>query len=719
MKTPTKDVALSIVLSGMLALALLVFLAIGREDTFFLFAAENGITLEGIKNLFINNTKTELILCWCFATAVLFALTVIIKRIPKCFFKKLYRYRYLFGVIIIALCVLFELSGSSLSWFSLVFPSMQGKTSTLFRTYNPMRSDEFVLNSIFAVSQEKNPGQAYSYFSDIVRGTRTDMFIIYGQPVWHYGIIFRPFQIGYLLFGSSKGLSFFWCARLVMLFLVTFDFGMFLTEGKKKLSLCLATMTALAPVVQWWFAINGLVEMLIFGQLCVLMLNRYMQEKPGYKRILYSAVFFWSGGCFALVFYPSWQIPFGYVFLSLMIAVIIMNRKMFTWSWKKDFIPLLIIILIWVLLIGGLLLKSRDTISTVLNTAYPGNRIFTNKLTIRRLFAYVYNIFLPFIDLGTNVEESVFIDFFPLGIILSAWYMIRYKRKDPFLIAMNSCSAIMLAIYLLPVPEWVLRITLLSIVQSTRALIAISFLNLLILFRVFALKQEEWTLPQRLGVTVVYPAVAILIAVHAFSEIKTTWLMILIMAVVLAGGIFLLSYNNKERMMNLALTFVIVIFAFCGGLVNPVQKGIDFLLENPLIETISTVASEDDGKWIVEGTPFWGDNLPLLGGAPTINSTNVYPNLQLWAKIDPDMEYEEIYNRYAHIPIEFTDTDETSFTLIQADLFEVKLNINDLKKLEVSFVLSINELENYSSSNVSFEKLSSYDGWSVYRVIYR
>lgn len=720
MKKSLREHTLLLAGSCILAVILLVFVRIGTQGSFFLFPLEDGITKDAILNLFGTMTKSELCLYWLIATAFCFVLFTIIRKLPKTFWDQLYRYRYAVGILVIAFCVIFELSGSSVSWYSLVFPEMQGNTDTLFRTYNPQRSDEFVVNTIFAIAQEKNTGQAYSYFSDIVRGTTTDMFLVYGQPVWHYGVLFRPFQIGYLLFGSSRGLSFFWCARLVMLILVTFDFGMLLTEQKKKLSVCLAVMTAFAPIVQWWFAINGLVEQLIFGQLCVLTLNRFMQQQSGWRRVLTAVLFFWSGGCFILIFYPSWQIPFGYAFLALMIAVVLKNRKSFTWSWKKDLPAVLIVAAVWALLLGGILIKSWDTIQTTLNTAYPGKRTCTTKLTLRNLFAYIYNLFLPFIDTGANPEQAVFIDFFPLGLLLSLWYGIKEKKKDILLILMNLCAVILLLIYLLPVPELLLKITLLSRVQPTRALIAIGFLNLLILLRVFALKQGNWSVIERIVMAVLYPAAAILIAKNAYPEITTTRTMLAGMIIVFAGGILLLTFCKNEKVMNTILVSCIVLFAFCGGLVNPVQKGIDFLLDCPLAEEIASVVEEDSsGKWIVEGTDFWGGNLPLLGGAATINSTNVYPNLEQWAKLDPDGENEEIYNRYAHITMDLTDSEETSFTFVQADLFEVTLNAEDLQTLEVSYILSLNELEPYSNETVTIERIRTCDRWYIYQVTYQ
>lgn len=60
--------------------------------------------------------------------------------------------------------------------------------------------------------------------------------------------------------------------------------GMLLSGGDKRLAVSGAFLVAFAPVVQWWFAINGLVEMLVFGQLSVLLLQKYMTDTRTWVR---------------------------------------------------------------------------------------------------------------------------------------------------------------------------------------------------------------------------------------------------------------------------------------------------------------------------------------------------------------------------------------------------------------------------------------------------
>ena len=117
-------------------------------------------------------------------------------------FNFLYTYRLPLSIGLIIVAVIFQIHGSSLNELNLF-----GVThKPLLGVSRPVRTDEYVVNTMFAFSQYINN---FAYFSDIVRAVPTDMFIIYGQPVFDIGMIFRPFLIGYLLLNQGQGLSFF------------------------------------------------------------------------------------------------------------------------------------------------------------------------------------------------------------------------------------------------------------------------------------------------------------------------------------------------------------------------------------------------------------------------------------------------------------------------------------------------------------------------------
>ena len=200
----------------------------------------------------------------------------------------IFKHRYKIVLFLFIICIAMELNGSSIAmWSQYISAGNNVDTGTIFGVPRAIRSDEWSLNTPMALSQYYNYSGSFPYFSDIVRGTATDVFLVYGQPVWDIGVIFRPFHWGYLFMDPGRGLSFFWYGRLIALFIVTFEFGLLITKNNKRLSLISSLLVSLAPIVQWWFAINGLVEMLVFGQLAIIMINKYINSENYLKKIIY------------------------------------------------------------------------------------------------------------------------------------------------------------------------------------------------------------------------------------------------------------------------------------------------------------------------------------------------------------------------------------------------------------------------------------------------
>ena len=99
-----------------------------------------------------------------------------------------YRLRYVLSGIFLLLCVLLEVHGSSIGMYGkfLDHPELQ---SIIVGVPRQIRSDEYIVFTPFAFSQYFTN---FSMINDIVRAAPTNMFIVYGQAVWHLAMIFRP-----------------------------------------------------------------------------------------------------------------------------------------------------------------------------------------------------------------------------------------------------------------------------------------------------------------------------------------------------------------------------------------------------------------------------------------------------------------------------------------------------------------------------------------------
>ena len=167
---------------------------------------------------------------------------------------------------------------------------------------------------------------------------------------------------------------------------------------------------------------------------------------------------------------------------------------------------------------------------------------------------------------------------------------------------------------------------------------------------------------------------------------------------------------------------VICLSFLTGALVNPVDYGTDALFESNHYKHIGEIVEKKpDGIWIVQELSIIYNNIPISAGAKTINAVNTYPSLETWHKLDPNNQSYDIYNRYAHILIDLVVDNHTpsSFELKTSDSFVVHLNINDLEKLNVTFIESVADLDKYSNDHVTFIKMYEDGKYKIFKVEYK
>ena len=336
-----------------------------------------------------------------------------LKNIARLISIYIYSYRYLIAVCVVLLGVALEINGSSLGCWELFVPGGEHGNIILGNS-RLIRSDEWTVSSSMLASQYS---AGFPYFNSLYRAAPTDMFIVYGQPVRDIAVIFRPFHWGYLFLPLAKGVSCYWVGKAVALILVSFEMGMLLAEKRKSLAFLFTVMVCLAPVTQWWYAVNAFPDMLIYGQLAVLLVYYYFTSNRYCIRIIIAIAFAICCGAYALVFYPAWQIPFAYIFLILAIWAFFKADKVF--HWKKD-VPIWVIsFFILIVGLGYVLFKSLDTIQAVMNTAYPGARCETGGGGLQWFFGYPGNLLFAVkekADYGIVAPEwSVMFDLFPIG----------------------------------------------------------------------------------------------------------------------------------------------------------------------------------------------------------------------------------------------------------------------------------------------------------------
>ena len=394
----------------------------------------------------------------------------------------IFNHRYVIALIIFILCVLFKISGSSIGLWD-VQMNLDKDTGLIFGKSRPIRSDEWATLTPFFKDQIEG---GFKYFNSNIRATNTDVFMIYALPVKCIFQIYRPFLLGFMLFGFERGLSVFWCGRFIILFLISLELFMLITKKNKLLSTIGAIMITLSPMIQWWFAINGIAEIFIFGESAIILLYKYLNTTDFKKRLIYLFLVLICAGGYVLVIYPSWQVPMVYVFLALAIWVILENKKDIKIT-KKDIISITITLIIFAGSMLYILKTSSDTIKTVQNTVYPGARFEVGGGQFNKLFTYLSSFFFVFKQTGlgaSNVcEEALMFSLFPVGIILVIRNMVINKKKDILSICLLVAYIFLVSYCIIGFPRILSKITLMSNSQSSRTMLAVGFIDLLFLIK--------------------------------------------------------------------------------------------------------------------------------------------------------------------------------------------------------------------------------------------
>lgn len=620
--------------------------------------------------------------------------------------------RWILGGVLFILCVVLQLHGSSIGLYAdfLGHPELN---DVLLGKNRPIRSDEWNIFTPFAFSQYYNN---FSMLSNIVRGTATNMFITYGQAVWDVAMIYRPAQWGYLFLSPGAGLSFFWMGRWIILFLVSFEFSWRILAKDKKLSVCYASMMAFSPLVQWWFSINSIVEIIAAGQAMVIFWQMYLSEERKTHRIIYGTALLWSIGIYIMGLYPAWQVPFGYVFLALLLWVSYQNKNALCYI-RKDvlfWIPGLFLMLAPIL---HVIYISWDVIQITKATEYPGARFelggnWPSSLSWTCL--YSISLFLPFKDIAlpNNCELANFFSLSPLGLFLF-FYLSYKKRIDSLMLILTVMSIILVFWALYGFPAWLAKISMMYNVPTHRAKTAADFINLLLLYRGAYLINVYNLIPTRLLKVFIACIIATLttfcIWQYAPDYITPKHALISMIVITVSASFFLTNITHE------CVIWTTILMIAIGGTVNPLAKGTNSVFAQPIGHKIAEITSKDNSPWIVECEL---RNYPIIFGAPTINSVNTYPNLTCWEKLDNGIN-RHIYNRYAHIPVQLINQDSSlEFNLIGPDAFYVKLRPSDLNLLGVKYILTKNMLESLSTNYVSLNKIYEDHDFRIYEVEY-
>lgn len=622
----------------------------------------------------------------------------------------LIKWRYLVALVVFAVCVALNLHGSSINEYNKLFVNYDQyeSESVVLGKSRGVRSDEWLVHAPYYMSQQYNN---YEKDSDFVSLEGQDMIVGYNAPVADVTLIAKPFTWGYVLFGNERGLSWYWCSKLILLMLVTFELCMVVTRKNKKVSLLGMFLVAFAPAVQWWF-VPHMVDVFFWGMaVFVLAYHFFMSEK--WLRVLWMILLPLAVITFVLALFPSLQISVGLLMLALFIACMVRDRDKITFK-KKDIWRIVVMGLFVLGVLGYTIWTSKDAVKALYSTVYPGKRVaLGGGAGVKALFTDLTSFALPFkeITYSNSSEVSTFIHFAPIFLML---YPVIWKKmkKDKNMMVGNVllvCVIVMVVFMLVGFPELLAKITFFSYINRMDMAYGLAATIFTIWGIDMIWKKKLFTWKQILGVLAIYGFLYVCF-VGADELTYFGWKYYLAaIAVLLILGYLMLSGHQKTFLIGM-----IALVLVSGATVNPIARGVSALFDHPLEQKIKEIASEDKDAYWLSVNNIILQQVGIANGAKMLNAVNFYPDFEKWKLVDEDGEYKDIYNRYAHISVALTDKDTEYAVGATPDLITIKLNCKDVLKWPVKYLVSVGKLE---SCTDNFEKI--YDDTEGEHYIYR
>lgn len=647
------------------------------------------------------------------------------------FFRFLIEKRYVVCVILFVVLVVFQISGSSINMIDAYTGenAANGDVSRLlFGHPQAIRSDEWGVNTEYHLAQV-NSEEFFPVINKQIGMDGQNMLLACNSPVWHISLIGKPQTWGYFFLGASRGLSWFWWFRFFALLLGSYEMGVILSKGKRKLSVFLAAAVVFSPLYSWWYS-TTLFDLAISGQWLFVGFY-YFFFASEYRRKLAAAVLFLMsaiGYCVAL--YPAMQVPLGYLLVILILYYLIADRKRIVFG-KKEFAAAAAVVAVFLFTMAMFLKDTYPDMLKVMNTAYPGHReAATGGFSPATWFYYVIGCILPFKDVPflNNSEVSMVPLFLVAVVVLLVVFLRKGKGRERALAALLGIyGAFLLSMYVIPYPSAFLKITLMSFTTVTRNIVVVGMICLYLIVLILSRRKEIGTEfagvqedgnadSQKNGSIVVRLAAGIISAVimlaaafvfGARDYISLPLLAVCVLIFVLLEQ-FLLGNRQRELLAGLLITVVLTSLR-----VNPLTCTADSVTENELVEAAQEIDREQQGNWLVLDTLI-EQNVLAANGFHVINAVQYEPNLDYWHSLDEEKDYEEVYNRYAHVTAKLVSED-TGFEINQADWINFCISENDLEKAQVDYLVIKGELDGQEErmEKISFCKNG---GYSIYRV---
>lgn len=557
----------------------------------------------------------------------------------------------LLGVYVIASSL--KLHTSSIGLWDTMF-GKDPSPSVLWGKPRPIRQDEWMVQT---------PGLVAQVQSGMQVGNETfgagNIPLLSGYPVRDITMLIKPTLWPYFFLDLEHAFAFSWNLNIFLFIASIFLVFMVLTGSSFWISAAGAIFLFGSGAMQWWSYALG-VGMTWLNIALISGLYMLYAARPR-DQYLAAGGFVVGTFNFAAGLYPPWSVPLGYLYLAVFIGLLLRHWDPQRWQLYLRYrvVAASAALAVLAAFVWHHLSLLRDTYAMMLDTAYPGQRVATGgDLISGKFFSEFFGLFMA--DSHTpsawlNIcEASGVILFFPVILFGIVRRFAVERKADPLLISLAACLLLIGGWVLFGFPDVIARLTFLSMSPAYRTLPVFGVANVFLLVAWLGSVPKE--IPgRRAWIEAALLAAAILIflritaaQINAATEQFFTAKEVDQMTALFLALYLMIRYAGVRYVMP-ALLGLLTLVNLPNLRIHPVTKGLDPLLENPLVKIAGDIAATaPDARWCVFGNQRLA-SLLKASGSNVFNGVKVVPLLDDMAVLDPSGRDVDVYNRYAHI----------------------------------------------------------------------
>lgn len=527
-----------------------------------------------------------------------------------------------------------------------------------------------------------------------------------------------PTNWGKLFLPTSMSFAFYSWIMYYILFIALLMFFRIFNPSNWKIVLAMTLITLASPGIGWW---NSQLTIALFFSAIVLFYY-FFEVKAIWKKVLICIGLVICLGSFIVNAYPAWMIPLAYLAVLVLLSVYIQRGKINIR--KSDWIYIVTTLLTIIVVAVCYYISSRDFIEAVSDTVYPGNRLsFGGDLSFDYIGHYLMLLVMPIKDIAgfsNNSEATAFWSFFPLPWLV---FICRFDelKKKAIIWALLFFDLACFIYAFIGFPKWIATASFWIYTTPARVAYIGSFtLALVLLLEIVYIKPiGDWKNFKRimlswkmafLNIFMIGFLISIFVFCHEIVDYMSPCLFLL-----MSAGVIFFSNVVYVGARKFAIVILLVLTLISGVTVNPINVGMDVMTETPLAKRIVELNEKDKGNWITTNEIVLSKYVKSQG-VECLNALSYPPRMDLFEPIDRNNEYNDIYNRYAHVVVALTDK-KSSFELVTEDAIIIYLNIQDLRYWDVKYVVSQQDLTQFTDI-VNIKKVyEDLDGFDIYKVM--